>query len=430
MSMFELILKETLFSMIDEMEKNVQKFVMHPGKDCTRNRKLGFANFMRFTLSLSAKSTNGELLRHFDYSLDTPTTSAYCQQRAKIAPYAFRFLLDKFTDTLPKTKLYKGYRLIACDGSALGITRSKPGDDTFIQSGNKRGYSMMHVSAFYDLLNGLFLDAITTTKKEMNEKGECITMIDRSNFTQALLIADRGYENYNLFAHVQEKGWKYLIRAKDIDQRIGIVHGCHLGLDGPFDVIKDIRITRRDSKNEKEHKDVYKVLSSYHRRFDFIEPGDTKSDYPMSLRIVRIKIGEDQYETLITNLDQNEVTSEEIKQLYNMRWGIETSFRELKYYVGMLNFHAKKPDYISQEIYSSLIIYNFCKAVMNNAQIQQKANHKYQYRLNLSAAVSVCRQFLFDQYVVPPDLEMLLKNILHRFGLTDLSRETLPIRNP
>lgn len=132
-----------------------------------------------------------------------------------------------------------------------------------------------------------------------------------------------------------------------MDVSNGIVHGCYLNLDGEFDTQKDIIITRSDRNFVKEHKDVYKRITYWNRRFDYIELGDVKSEYTMTLRIVRIKIDEEHYETLITNLDANEFPPGEIKKLYHLRWGVETSFRELKYYVGMINFHAKKPDYIS-----------------------------------------------------------------------------------
>lgn len=39
-------------------------------------------------------------------------------------------------------------------------------------------------------------------------------MVDRSDIKNALVIADRGYESYNNMAHIQEKGWKFLIRVK------------------------------------------------------------------------------------------------------------------------------------------------------------------------------------------------------------------------
>lgn len=55
----------------------------------------------------------------------------------------------------------------------------------------------------------------------------------------------------------------------------------------------------------------------------------------MSLRVVRIKIGEERYESLVTNLPSNEFSTADLKQLYHLRWGIETAFRELKYSLGM-----------------------------------------------------------------------------------------------
>ena len=54
----------------------------------------------------------------------------------------------------------------------------------------------------------------------------------------------------------------------------------------------------------------------------------------------------------------NEFSTEEIKELYALRWGIETSFRELKYAVGLTSFHSKKHEYIIQEIWARLLLYN------------------------------------------------------------------------
>lgn len=395
------------------MGTHTQDFVMHPNKDCIRNRKLGFVDFIKFTLSLGAKSTNNELLTYFQYNQNTPTPSAYNQQKAKIKPEAFKYLLDKFTEILPQSREYKGYRLIACDGSDINVARGKEGDVTYIPNGNKRGFSLMHLSAFYDILNNLYLDAEISGIREMDEKSDCAKMIDRSHIKNALLIADRGYETYNIFAHAIEKNWKFLIRAKDIDiAKGGIVHGCYLGLEGAFDVRKDVIITRRDTKYEREHKDIYKRMNSYQRKFDYIEPGDTTSEYPMRLRIVRIQLEDNKYEVLITNLDTNEFPPEEIKKLYNMRWGIETSFREVKYYVGMMNLHSKKQSYISQEIFASMVVYNFCKAVINHVRLKKNPCNKHAYKLNTVAAVSVCRDFLFGRDVALSDLEMLLKRYL------------------
>ncbi|MGN8857642.1 transposase, partial [Catenibacterium mitsuokai] len=64
-------------------------------------------------------------------------------------------------------------------------------------------------------------------------------------------------------------------------------------------------------------------------RFDYMSKEDPW--YEFNCRIVRFKITEDTYECIITNLDRTEFSSEDIKELYNKRWGIETSFRHVKY---------------------------------------------------------------------------------------------------
>lgn len=60
-------------------------------------------------------------------------------------------------------------------------------------------------------------------------------------------------------------------------------------------------------------------------KFDFL-PVSTPGEYPISLRVVRFLIDDNRYEAIVTNLPQSEFSIDEIKELYSMRWGIETSF--------------------------------------------------------------------------------------------------------
>ena len=70
--------------------------------------------------------------------------------------------------------------------------------------------------------------------------------------------------------------------------------------------------------------------------------GNIWSDYYLPFRIVRFSISENSFEVVMTNLDPENFPSEELKPLCGMRQGIETAFRELKYTIGLLHFHAKK----------------------------------------------------------------------------------------
>ena len=66
---------------------------------------------------------------------------------------------------------------------------------------------------------------------------------------------------------------------------------------------------------------------------------------------------EDTYEYIITNLPYS-FSMEDIKACYHWRWGIELTFRYLKHASGLLYFHSRKPDFLLQELYSSLTLYN------------------------------------------------------------------------
>lgn len=67
--------------------------------------------------------------------------------------------------------------------------------------------------------------------------------------------------------------------------------------------------------------------------FDFLPAKSKKADptviYELPVRFVRFKITDDTYEVLATNLPDQEFSAVELKRLYAMRWGIETSFRNL-----------------------------------------------------------------------------------------------------
>ena len=61
-----------------------------------------------------------------------------------------------------------------------------------------------------------YKDAVVFKKRIENENKALVKMLDRSSLSgNIIIIADRGYEAYNNMAHIQEKGWKDLIRIKD-----------------------------------------------------------------------------------------------------------------------------------------------------------------------------------------------------------------------
>ena len=111
----------------------------------------------------------------------------------------------------------------------------------------------------------------------------------------------------------------------------------------------------------------------------------------MSFRVVRFKISDDSYETLVTNV--TEFTPEQLKHIYNMRWGIETSSQYLKHAIGLSTLHSKKVECIAQEIFAKLTVYNFCQSITLSVVVEAK-NTKYVYAINICTAITICKKFL------------------------------------
>ena len=89
---------------------------------------------------------------------------------------------------------------------------------------------------------------------------------------------------------------------------------------------------------------------------------------------------------------------EDIKACYHWRWGIELAFRYLKHANGLLYFHSKKPEFLKQEIYANLILYNFGiflanEAAEENQKKKRRPDNKYDYEIDFSAALKTARKF-------------------------------------
>ncbi len=169
------------------------------------------------------------------------------------------------------------------------------------------------------------------------------------------------------------------------------------------------------------HKDTkLRIHDDKYRRVHYIKSpylfNENTQEIPMSFRIVRVHLGNDNYECLLTNLPADTYDIYQLKEIYHMRWGIETSFRHLKYSVGLLEFHSKKIEFIEQEIWARLTLYNFCMAVTLGIDVPHRTR-KHQYKFNVANAVNVCRRFL----------KKLLNETLPNVDLL-IARELLPIR--
>lgn len=411
MNTFATIVKKKLSALIRELSEISALFSQNPNSDFTRNRKLNFETLIHFLLTMEGGTLSKEILEYFSYDLNAVTVSAFNQQRQKLLPEAFEFLFHEFNASFPGKKKYQGYTLLACDGSDINISRNSEDKDTYVQPTSKEmGFNQLHLNALYDVLERRYIDVIIQPVRRKNEYRAMTDMIDRSRLKEKVIImADRGYESYNVFAHAEKKAWNYLIRVKDINSK-GILSGFELPKQEEFDIIVNTSLTRKQTNEVKENTSKYKILTRK-STFDYLDL-HTNVFYPISFRIVRFKLSEHSYECIVTNLDKEEFPATRIKELYHLRWGIETSFRELKYAIGLTNFHAKKVAYITQEILARMIMYNFCELITTSVILSQK-DTKHNYQVNYTMAIHICRYFLkLREEHKPPAIEALIRRYI------------------
>ena len=79
------------------------------------------------------------------------------------------------------------------------------------------------------------------------------------------------------------------------------------------------KIVTRVNNSETIKNGLYGVLMN-NTPFDYI---DFQNEYyEMNLRVVRFKITEDTYECLLTNLTEEEMSFNEFKEIYHLRWSV------------------------------------------------------------------------------------------------------------
>ena len=398
--------KKLLDESIETIDQNKSKYLLHPEKDFTRNRKFLFSDISRLLIGMGSGSLSNEILSFCHFSPSCGSESAFIQQRSKISYSAFEDLFRLFSEKIPISKRYKGFRLLAADGSDVHIATNPLDSDSFLPGTNgQKPYNLIHVNALYDLLNHIYVDAVIQKYRNQDERLALITMAAKRSITKDLYIADRGYEGFNLMAHFQENGQYYLVRVKDSASN-SIISGLNLPDSPVFDLNIDLNLTNKQSslmkQLVKEQPNSYRIIQGF-QNFDFLPKNskhkDPPSFYLLSFRIVRFKISDSSFETVVTNLSPDDFSPSDLKYIYSLRWGIETSFRFLKYTVGLNYFHSKKAEFIFQELFARFIMYNLSELI--TSYIIVHSSPKYSYSVNFSVAVHVCKQFFLGNLSPP-----------------------------
>ena len=366
MNNFSSEVKQKLNSIIEDMSNNHWLFTQNPGHDFSRQHlgKLSFADTIRMIIGMSSSF---------------PSTT------------------HQFKDDMC---------ILAFDGCHVVYTTNA----TLIEDYNKprladyKGYNYMHLNGFVDVISKSFLDVVIQPGQHPDEREAMRSMLEHfipDNPEKYIITTDRGYESYDNIFLCELKKLNYVFRVKAPSSSRSLLSSYISELPDEqeeFDVKIKRFFTNKKTNIMKEQSAVYHYMNPTKTIPHFEELLNGKSLHYIEFRVLKIKTGDESYEYIITNLPYS-FDINDIKECYHWRWGIEVSFRYLKHANGLLHFHCKKPEFLKQEIYANLTLYNFGiflanEAAKENDKKKRKKTNKYQYSVDISTALKLARKYL------------------------------------
>jgi Transposase DDE domain len=412
---FETILKNIDNKYIDIIRgKNKSNF--------TRDRKISPKLIFLQMFFNKGRSFKNELDQFYEeLSLEKNVTAwGFIKQRIKFNPDAIKNInydyVKGFYENGKRDKKLKGYNVFAIDGSDLIIPSTEENKKVFGYK-NNHGHQpvLASTSVIYDCLNRIIID----TQLNGYRYSERISALEhlkqlRTQFNKKkrLIIFDRGYPSLKMFIDLLENYDKFLFRLGAIDfkrEQLSMKSN-----DEWIDIVFDK--TR---------------LNTYRDDYEFLRK--LRKLNKINLRFVKVPIttadGELVDEYLITNLTDDEFDSESLKDLYHLRWNIETSYRTLKSSMKLEEFTGYKPQIIFQDIYMSVLVYNIVQDLILEAEKVNntpQGKHCYIMKINLNYAIGIIKNSLIKLIHIK---SIRKRKVKLKLILEKIAKELVPIRN-
>ena len=379
----------------------------------TRNRKLPFEKLVLLITKLCKKTLSIELELFFE-QLDTSipcSVSAFSQQRMKLDGRFFYWWNRVLWETFyaiggEHIKRWKGYRVIAGDGSTIAIVNNRPLGSFF--GGQSNGHSFCATARTYyayDVLNGLILFPWLRPYRHAEVELAYQTLMELGSQGQdMLMIYDRNFCSYKMAAlHLwEEKEVKFIIRAKEsLNQVRSFIESKQ-----PSSVI-ELKPTFEAIKSLKQ--------SGYNITCDTL----------VTVRLVRVELP-DSVEVLMTNLWEDEgYAANEFKELYAMRWGIETNISLQKNILQLESFSGLTPTAVTQDFYATVFVANLHNLLIKPAQrtvTSRGIKRKHAQQINNNKSFGYLKRTIVNLFI-ENDTSYILERLHDLFV-----KNTLPIR--
>jgi Transposase DDE domain len=353
-------------------------------KDFSRDRVLTFPVMFMQILRKTVKSLQVSLNELFmsSYINSTVSASAYTQARKKFKHTAFIELNDDIVNIFyddDNIKKWRGYRCIGADGSKIILPE---GSDIKVEYGSiairnqsmSSQFSQAMFECYYDVLNHMAIKC-KLAHGASYEVNLAIEMLD-STTEQDLLIYDRGYASYEFLATLTQQHKNYLVRC-------------------PISSFKAIQALVSDTENWSKIVTL-KPPSSQKKNIK-----EKSLPREITVRFISVILSTGEVEILATSLMDTDISRDEFKWLYGMRWGVETFFSRIKGRLCLENFTGKTAESVKQDFWSTIFISNFetlakegVEEEMNQSSPQTQTIHEK--KVNAAVSFNVIKNMAFE----------------------------------
>jgi hypothetical protein len=345
-------------------------------KDFTRKRCLTFVITVMFLLNLLKRSQQDELDEFFrlqsgaDVAVRVVTKSAFTQARKKLKYQAFvelNQLQTCYFYQFLEPQRWRGWRLVAVDGSTLQVPNPQEVLDHFgaWQPAKGAACPMGCGSQMFDVFNHITLDAAIAPKSQ-GERDLASTHFAYLR-PDDLVLLDRGYPAFWLFALILEKNAQFCVRLK---------------LSG-WTVVKRF-VDSGLSEQSVIIQPTYAACQDCHERELPIEP--------FTIRLIRVELEDGEVEVLATSLlDSQAYPVSLFKELYHQRWPVEEQYKLMKGRIEIENFSGTSVLAVYQDFHAKVFPANLTAILAQPAQKivnQGNADKIHAYQINMTNALS------------------------------------------
>jgi hypothetical protein len=393
---------ETLRSYLETVitDSTLKESFTQNKKDFIRNRKLTFKRTIGLILNMLKRSLSIEIIEYFSYlsqESETCTKGAFSLQRTKLKPLFFhswnKLLVNSFyTYYGNNVKRWKGFIIQAVDGSKVYLMNTEEVINHFGVQGNQhRSIAMGMVMQIQDILNDITIQGgiYPVKTSEVSIMYSWVKSLQKKSIT----MFDRCYPGYPLM---------YMLANQP--ESCNFVMRCKVGFNNA------VKQFIKSSKYSKiiEIKPCDSAIATL-KKLGYQVTANTS----IKVRAVKVILPSGVTEILLTNLMDTELyTIDDLKYLYGLRWGIETTYDKQKNQLQLEQFSGLRVICIEQDYAASLIVANLQSLIEKQsvAFLENKSSkRKYPCKINKNLSWAALKHNIVKIFLCGDPLKLLIE---------------------